>query len=281
LKCPYCGGVLVTDGIVLVCQSCGSVVDEHPLDCSSNSRLVGGEEVSYASGNFTYSFHDKGVGTTIIVNYRDLSAKYTNPPVWRALELLKDRYYGALFRDKCTLEEASMLIHRAYEKLGRELSKPFRVETLVKLAVWIASRRCNNPVDTYTVFGYRRNALRKVLKKLDRYGLLEYYRPAGRTSVLLNTVTRVVNGLEEKEVVPADLKGEVVAESIEVIKKLPYVAMKPQILAAVAVYYVCKKRGLPVSQRIVSEASGVSRRRIATTLSNLRSRGFLKLVGVR
>jgi transcription initiation factor TFIIIB Brf1 subunit/transcription initiation factor TFIIB len=81
--------------------------------------------------------------------------------------------------------------------------------------------------------------------------------------------------------VPADLKGEVVAESIEVIKKLPYVAMKPQILAAVAVYYVCKKRGLPVSQRIVSEASGVSRRRIATTLSNLRSRGFLKLVGVR
>jgi transcription initiation factor TFIIIB Brf1 subunit/transcription initiation factor TFIIB len=267
---------VVADGHVLVCQRCGGVVDEHPLDCSSNSRLVRDEEVSYASGVFTYSSHDKGVGSTIVVNYRDLSAKYTNPPVWRALRLLKKRYYGALFRDKCTLEEASMLIHRAYEKLGRELSKPFRVETLVKLAVWIASRRCGNPVDTYTVFGYRRNALRKVLKKLDRYGLLEYYRPAGRTSVLLSTVTQVVNALEEKGAVPADLKGEVVAESMEVIKKLPHTAKKPQIIAAAVVYYVCKRKRLPVSQKIVSEASGVWRKRISTTLSNLRTKGLLE-----
>jgi len=277
VKCPYCGGnpiVQERDG-VLVCIHCGSVICERPIDDSSTARYYDDVGEEPYSGYFTYILHDLGAGSTRPISLRDFAIKLKG---WERLEkclrILYRRYYGVVFKDKCIVEESARLIHVALRSDHAKTPSAEILETLVKVAVLIASRKCGREIEVEALFPrLKRGGLLRVLSRVfERFPVLKehYVTPRTRESIRKNIV-KAVACLESSKLVEDTVTGEIVKHSVELLNKLPTAKNNPSTIAAL-IYLSTRTIGLKITQKNIAKCTGTSIKALQHTLTEIKKR---------
>lgn len=243
MQCPYCSGTVIYDSEVgYVCTSCGTVVEDRPIDPSPRR----GETISCC---FTYTLHSKGVGFTAVVNRADSRIKCNEMGRLGLVLSAMFKYYGDYMDDKCIRDEASMIAHAV---LGQD-KPPLRLSYIdvAGVLVYIASRRCGRSMPMKTLPSGKRllKALRTALETIP--GLRDYYSPSKPTEEALAYVERATKCLDYEN------PGEIVKLSREILESMPLPSATPRMLAGVAIYLSLMKLNAPPSYRKISNCVGV------------------------
>lgn len=241
MLCPYCKGTVIYDSEAgYVCTSCGTVVEDRPIDPSPQR----GEIITC-----TFTIHSKGVGFTIAVNKTDSRIKRDEMSRLGLVLSAMFKYYGDYMNDKCIRDEASMIAHAV---LGRD-KPPLRLSyvDVAGILVYIASRRCGRSMPMKTLPSGRRllKALRTALETIP--GLRDYYLPSKPTEEALVYVERAVKCLDYEN------PGEIVKLSREILESIPFPHATPRMLAGVAIYLSLMKLNASPAHRKVSDCVGV------------------------
>jgi transcription initiation factor TFIIIB Brf1 subunit/transcription initiation factor TFIIB len=244
LKCPYCGGEVIYDcDVGYVCTSCGTVIDERPID----PRPPRGKTITCG---FTYTLHSKGVGFTAVVNKVDHRIKSDEMGRLGLILRAMFKYYGDYMDDKCIREEASMIAHAVLGQ-GKPPLKKLSYVDAAGVLVYIASRRCGRSISMKTLpSGIRLlKALRIALKNIP--GLRDYYTPSKPTEEALIYVAKAAECLDYEN------PGEIVKLSREILESIPLPHATPRMLAGVAVYLSLIKLNASPTYRAISNCLGV------------------------
>ena len=248
MQCPYCSGTVIYDSEVgYVCTSCGTVVEDRPIDPS----LRRGETITCG---FTYTVHSKGVGFTTAVNKTDSRIKRDEMGRLGLVLSAMFKYYRDYMDDKCIRDEASMIAHAV---LGQD-KPPLRLSYIdvAGVLVYIASRRCGRSMPMKTLPSGKRllKALRTALETIP--GLRDYYSPSKPTEEALAYVERAAKCLDYEN------PGEIVKLSREILESKPLPHATPRMLAGVAIYLSLMKLNAPTTYRKVSNCVGVNSGRL-------------------
>ena len=245
MECPYCRGEVIYDcDVGYVCTSCGTVIDERPID----PRPPRGEIITRG---FTYTLHSKGVGYTAVVNWVDRRIKSDEMGMLGTILRAMFKYYRDYMNDKCIREEASMIAHAVFGRDNSSLKKLSYID-VAGVLVYIASRRCGRIISMKTLpSGIRLiKALRIALESIP--GLRDYYSPSKPTEEALTYVVKTVKCLDYEN------PGEIVKLSREILETIPLPRATPRMLAGVAIYLSLVKLNASPTYRAIAECLGVN-----------------------
>jgi transcription initiation factor TFIIIB Brf1 subunit/transcription initiation factor TFIIB len=259
VKCPHCGGnpvVYDPEFGEYVCTHCGTVVSDHPVVDDDEYR-ENPEDRDHV-GTWTFQVHNMGVGFTAPVSARDEKIKLEErTPLRTALTILRRRFHGVFFTDKCTLEDAGLIVH---EVLGERRYASKRIlERLVRVAVILASRRCNSNVDEAEVAGGRNRIVKLMNWAFKKFPAIRaYYVKPNTMEKLRGNIAKVVLCLEKEGRIPSETSGEVVRESVEIAEKiLPWIR-DPQIAAGALVHAVTWEHNILTTYKEIAKCLGKS-----------------------
>ena len=243
MECPYCRGEIIYDcSVGYVCTSCGTVIDEKPLD----PRPRRGEAVTCG---FTYTLHSKGIGFTAVVNRVDHRIKSDEMGRLGSILRAMFKYYGDYMDDKCIRDEASMIAHAVF---GRDKS-PLELQyiDIAGVLVYIASKRCGRIISIKTLpSGISLiKALKMALESIP--DLRDYYTPSKPTQEALTYVVKTVKCLDYEN------PGEIVKLSREILETMPLPHATPRMLAGIAIYLSLVKLNASPTYRAISNCLGV------------------------
>gem|GEM_PF-6283798 len=270
MKCPYCGENPVIRELngVLVCPHCGSVVDEKPIDDSFIEDLR--EELF--SNSFTYRLHSKGIGETLPVSLKDFAIKLHGKERLEVCLRKLYKYYGVLFRDECTLSEAARLIHIVLDSDRARTPRAKILDTLVRTAVLIASRKCGREVGVEVLFPrLKRGRFLKILSRiLERFPALREHYVAPRTrESLRDNIVKATMCLENNKLVESTLVGDIVKHSVELLDKLIVVRNTSSTIGAL-IYLSTKALRLKITQKNVIKCTNTSLKALQGALIEIR-----------
>lgn len=267
MKCPHCGcNPVVYDQEFgeYVCTHCGTVVSDRPIVDEEEYREE--PESRDHVGAWTFQVHNMGVGFTTPVSARDEKIKLEErTPLITALAILRRRFHGVFFADECTLEDAGLILHNV---LGERRYASRRIlERLVRVAVILASRRCNSNVDEAEVAGGRNSVVKLMNWAFEKFPEMKaYYTKPSTLERLKTNIVKIVLCLEKAGKIPVETSGEVVKESVEIAEKiLPWIR-DPQIAAGALVHAVTWEHNTPATYREIAKCIGKS----PATLENAR-----------
>jgi transcription initiation factor TFIIIB Brf1 subunit/transcription initiation factor TFIIB len=265
VKCPHCGYnpvVYDTEFGEYVCTHCGTVLSDHPVIDVDEYREK--PESRNHVGTWTFQLHNMGVGFTTPVSARDEKIKLEErTPLRTALKILRRKFHGVFFTDNCTLEDAGLIVHKV---LGERRYASKRIlERLVRVAVILASRRCNSNVDEAEVAGGRNKIVKLMNWAFEKFPEIKaYYAKPNTMEKLRSNIVKIVLCLEEEGKIPREISGEVVEESVEIAEKiLPWIR-SPQIAAGVLVHTVTWEHNTPATYKEIAKCLDKPR----TTLEN-------------
>ncbi|WGI17530.1 TFIIB-type zinc ribbon-containing protein [Methanonatronarchaeum sp. AMET-Sl] len=272
-RCPECGGKLISEENEVRCESCGLVVDEEMIDSGPDWRAFSFDdekEKSHVGLPSSVTKHDKGLSTEI--GFKDRYGKELAPEKkaqfsrLRRHQLQSRRSSGKERSLSTGLQE----MHRMVSQLniskdvhevaavfyktasGKGLMKGRSIEAMVAATLYIASRFYNLP-RTLEELSEAARVSKKEVARAERYLADELdinLKPASP----VDYVPRFVSEL--------DLGKEVENRVVEVIgladEKGLLSGRSPVSIAAAATYLVAKVMGKKVTQREISDVSGVS-----------------------
>jgi hypothetical protein len=243
LECPYCKGEVIYDcNVGYVCASCGTVIDDKPLD----PRPRRGETITCG---FTYTLHSKGIGFTAVVNRADSRIKHDEMGRLGTILRIMFKHYRDYMDDRCIRDEASMIAHAVF---GRDKS-PLKLQyiDIAGVLVYIASKRCGRIISIETLPSgiSLLKALRIALESIP--GLRDYYSPSKPTQEALAYVVKATRCLDYEN------PGEIVKLSREILETMPLPHATPRMLAGVAIYLSLVKLNASPTYRAISECLGV------------------------
>lgn len=283
LKCPECGSTHLRVSLgELICQECGTVLQENLPDESANQRAYTQEQrekIERTGAPVTYSKADRGFSTKLGSggNMRTVSPRkkgqYYRLRKWqRRLDESQQRRLKFALREMTRLvnsmnlpesliEEGSRLYEKALEK---NIVKGRRIEHLVAALVYILARDRGVP-RTMSEISEETGISERDLGKNYRY--------------LARELDLRVLPVDPKDFIPRfsnelGFSGETQARAREIISEAQekgiLAGRSPDSIAAAALYLASELEGEEVTKKSVAETVGVTPVTLRKGLTNLR-----------
>ena len=278
IKCPKCGNTHLTKDYSraeLVCEKCGLVIEADIIDQSPEWRAFDSdqrEKKARTGSPTTYTLHDKGLSTTISWQNRDAyghsiptrnRAQLYRLRKWHTRTRISDGTERNLVIALSSLDRMSSMLNlprniretaaMIYRKASRQkLTRGRTIEGITAAVLYAACRQCNVP---------------RTLEEISRVSQIKKkevgrnYRDLSR-NLKLKLLPTTPQDYISRFCSQLKLSGDVQIKSIEILKKASNEELTsgrgPTGMAAAAMYIASVICGESITQREVSEISGVT-----------------------
>ncbi len=275
--CPVCGSKYTVGekntGIV-ICKTCGKIFDEKIWDSGPEWRTYEQMDLERerTGDPTTFTIHDKGLSTEMGFEDMDALGKRITSKAksqiyrlrkWQSRSRVSGRNERSLafalaeIGRMCSLLGVSSDVRESASKIYRKamakgMIRGRRIEAIASASIYAACRQFDVPISLEDL---------TEVSNVDKKTISRCYRLMSRELNIrppLINPTRYISRLGSD----LDLSGEMKALAIDIIdnakEKGLLTGKKAKVIAATAIYIACKLSGRKISQREISEVSGVS-----------------------
>jgi len=277
-KCIRCGkSSLLTDGVTgeQFCSKCGFVISEKVNESGPERRSFstqGGADTARTGAPTSLTIHDRGLSTVINPANKDATGRPLSSSMKSTITRLRtwdsrsqsnvsedrnlkqaltelNRLKDKLAVSSNILEKAAYLYRKALEK---KLVRGRSISSMIAASLYAACRDAETP-RTLNDVADAANVKRKDISKCYRllHKELELKMPVVDSTQL---IARISSKLE----IPEKIKRYAVKVLQEAQERKESAGKDPMGLAATALYLSCVKNGVPITQRDLAEAAGVT-----------------------
>ena len=277
-KCIRCGkSSLLTDGVTgeQFCSKCGFVISEKVNESGPEWRSFstqGGVDTARTGAPTSLTIHDKGLSTVINPANKDATGRPLSSSMKSTITRLRtwdsrsqsnvsedrnlkqaltelNRLKDKLAVSSNILEKAAYLYRKALEK---KLVRGRSISSMIAASLYAACRDAETP-RTLNDVADAANVKRKDISKCYRllHKELELKMPVVDSTQL---IARISSKLE----IPEKIKRYAVKVLQEAQERKESAGKDPMGLAATALYLSCVKNEVPITQRDLAEAAGVT-----------------------
>jgi len=277
-KCIRCGkSSLLTDGVTgeQFCSKCGFVISEKVNESGPEKRSFstqGGVDTARTGAPTSLTIHDRGLSTVINPANKDATGRPLSSSMKNTITRLRtwdsrsqshvsedrnlkqaltglNRLKDKLVISANVLEKAAYLYRKALEK---KLVRGRSISAMIAASLYAACRDAETP-RTLNDVADAANVKRKDISKCYRllHKELELKMPVVDSTQL---IARISSKLE----IPEKIKRYAVKVLQEAQERKESAGKDPMGLAATALYLSCVKNGVPITQRDLAEAAGVT-----------------------
>ncbi|OKY78138.1 MAG: Transcription initiation factor TFIIB family [Candidatus Methanohalarchaeum thermophilum] len=272
-RCPECGGMLIVEENKLRCEKCGLILEEDYLNRKPDWRAFSSEERDKKKRSgppVSVTKHDKGLSTEI--GSYGISGEDFSPEKRRYLSRLrrlhsqsrrlsgKERSLSVGFQElhristqlslsKSVHEFASVIYKVASDK---NLIKGRSIESIAAAALYIACRYYNVP-RTLDEFKEVARVSKKKIARAERFlvkNLDVSLEPTSPVDYIPRFVSKVGLGKDVE-----DLSNEIAEKAME---EGVLSGRSPVSIAVASIYIAARRKEVKMTQRELSEVSGVS-----------------------